>query len=264
MIKENGVYSTRQTIENVKWAAQKRYASASFEKLAAQNFLRNNLLAAQSKEVFNDLFPYLESVYLAGGENIYKPGDQIDFIYFPETAVVSEFQILEDGRTIEIAMTGSEGIVGILPIFDLRRAVNWTQIALGGTVARINSRVFENRINSHHSFQKLLFEYINLYVGQISQRSVCNCYHSIEQRFCSWLLMLQERKKSHKLSLTQEQIARALGVHRPSLTHIAQNLRAKKTIDYMRGIIYILNRPALEGSACSCFSEIDGHSAFFD
>ncbi|MBS1794430.1 MAG: winged helix-turn-helix domain-containing protein [Acidobacteria bacterium] len=60
--------------------------------------------------------------------------------------------------------------------------------------------------------------------------------------------------------MTQERISRALGIHRPSLTNIAQLLRVKKIIDYRRGSIRILNRPELEKAACGCFSEIDKQS----
>ena len=65
--------------------------------------------------------------------------------------------------------------------------------------------------------------------------------------------------KVYDPSLTQEQIARSLGVHRPSLTHIAQNLRERKIIDYVRGKIFILNQADLEKAACSCFLEMDRH-----
>jgi CRP-like cAMP-binding protein len=260
MLKENSTLNSAKRIgENINWVTG-RYSTSLFEKTPPKKFLNNKLLAAQSEEVYEEMLPYLESVGLSAGDYLYQPGDHVDFIYFPETAVISEFQILEDGRTVEIAMTGNEGILGLLPLFNASQATNWTQVSVSGTAAKINIRVFEKKIARYPQFQKMLFEYITDYVRQISQRSVCNSYHVIEQRFCSWLLMIQDRKKSNKIPLTQEQIARSLGVHRPSLTHIAQNLRAKKIIDYVRGKIYILNRTELENSACACFAEICRHA----
>lgn len=259
MIKGNTTLQTphKLRVENVEWIMKKRYPSKHFEDLAAEKFLTNKMLAAQTPEVFSELQPYLESVPLRAGEHLYQPGDAIDFVYFPETAVVSEFHILEDGRMIEIAMTGREGVLGLLPSFNRHSAVNWTQVSVGGTAAKINSRIFEKKLFRHASFQQTLFGYLGEYVWQISQRSICNTYHHIEQRFCSWLLMLQNRKQTNRLQLTQEQIARSLGVHRPSLTHIAQSLREKKVINYARGKIYILDQNELERCACPCFSEID-------
>jgi CRP-like cAMP-binding protein len=258
MIKiDSTLNSSKRIAKNINWVPG-NYPANVFEKAVIKRFTNNQLLAAQTKEVYEELLPDLESVSLAGGEYLYQPGDRVDFIYFPETSIISEFSILEDGRTVEIAMTGNEGLLGLLPLYNSGNAINWTQVSVGGTAAKINSRILDKKISRHPVFQRLLFEYITKYVRQISQRSVCNSYHVIEQRFCSWLLMIQDRKKSNKIPLTQEQIARSLGVHRPSLTHIAQNLRAKKIIDYVRGKIYILNRAELENSACACFSEICG------
>src|SRR5690349_8279468 len=107
--RNTAIDSPKRIINNIKWVTKNRYPTRPFEKLAAKRFLSNKLLAGQEEEVFHDLLPYLESVSLAGSDYLYQPGDTVEFIYFPETAVVSEFQILEDGRTVEIAMTGNEG-----------------------------------------------------------------------------------------------------------------------------------------------------------
>ena len=243
--------------EKLKGWTGKPYSLKKFDKLSAKNFLSNRFLAAQNEAVFSELLPYLESVKLSCGEYLYRENDTPECVYFPETAVVSEFQILEDGRTVEIAMTGREGVVGLLPALNARRAKNWTQVSISGSAYKISSRLFRSKISNQISFQTLLFEFLSRYVGQVSQRSVCHNYHIVEQRFCSWLLMLQKRKKSNKLPLTHDQIARFLGVHRPSITNIAQNLRVKETIEYVRGNIYILDRPALEKLACNCYMEID-------
>lgn len=251
-------------VENVKWVTKKRYASKQVENLAVKRFLMNKILAAQNEEVFAEMQPYLESVSFVAGDYLYQPGTAANYIYFPETMIASEFQILEDGRMMEIAMTGIEGVLGLMPIFNAHSAVNWTQISVGGSAARINSRILEKKLFRHSEFQKTIFEFVGEYVAQISQRSVCNSYHHIEQRFCSWLLMLQDRKKTNKLQLTQEQIARSLGVHRPSLTHIAQSLRDKKIINYARGKIYIIDQSGLEQFACPCYSEIDRRKTNFD
>lgn len=259
MLVEQRVRSTDDFTRNLNWRRVNGYPTKPFEILPAKNFLTNYFLNALNEEIYNEFSSHLETVNLSVNEYLYQPGDHVDFIYFPETSVISEFQILEDGRMVEIAMTGREGIIGLLPALNLCWAENWTQVSVEGRAHRVNSQVFEKKFLHHLSFQKLLFKYTNEYVRQISLRSVCNSYHMIEQRFCSWLLMLQDRKKSNRIPLTQEQIARSLGVHRPSITHIAQTLRDKKIIDYVRGKINILNRSELEKSACVCYSEIGRH-----
>ena len=72
--------------------------------------------------------------------------------------------------------------------------------------------------------------------------------------------MLQDRCPRGRLKLTQEHIARVLGVYRPSVTCIAQQLRDTGLIDYVRGNIVILDREKLKEHGCGCYSELSGRS----
>jgi CRP-like cAMP-binding protein len=227
-----------------------------YDKFPVENFLENNLLAAQSQRGLINLLPVMESVSLAPGKILFESGDRVDYIYFPETAIISEFQILEDGATAEVVMIGNEGAVGLLSLFGNPRATNWAQVSVHGKAYKISSQIFTNQVRADAFLQKTVFQYIGKYVEQISQRAVCKSFHTLEQRFCGWLLMLQDRKKSSRLPLTHEQIARLLGVHRPSVTLAAQELRKHKIIDYLRGNIIINNRTELERIACDCYEAV--------
>ncbi len=63
------------------------------------------------------LWPLLKLTLLTKDDYLYQQDDRVDFIYFPETAVISEFQMLADGRTIEVAVTGAEGAIGISSVW---------------------------------------------------------------------------------------------------------------------------------------------------
>ena len=94
------------------------------------------------------------------------------------------------------------------------------------------------------------------YIRQISQRAICNMYHSVKERLCTWLLLVQDRCGKKTLKLTHEQIARILGVYRPSVTCIALEMRKDNLIDYSRGGLSIRNREKMEDSACDCYLEL--------
>lgn len=227
------------------------------ENAAFGNLQENHCFTAENKEVYLKFKPYLEKVTFTGNDSIYQPGDEIDYIYFPQSSVFSEFQILEDGATVEIAMTGNEGVVGLTSIFGNNPATNWTQISAAGNALRIKSKILREEASYNRNLQRFLYACIGSYIKQISQRSVCNNCHPLEKRLCSWLLMMQDRLKTPKLPLTQEQMARILGANRPSITNIAHNLRVAKIINYRRGALFISNRKELENRACSCYWEID-------
>lgn len=215
----------------------------------------NFLLQAIRREQFLRLRQFIKRVSLTRDQYVYQQDDEIQTIFFPETAVISEFQILEDGRTIEVGMIGNEGAVGIASAFNPCPAANCTQVCVPGTALAIGREVLEREVMSDPHLQAVLHGNINGQIKQLSQRVVCNSFHSVEQRFCSWLLTLQKRSRRDKFRLTHEHVARVLGVHRPSVTCIAQSLRDKKLIDYGRARLVISNRAGLEKLACRCSAE---------
>ena len=215
----------------------------------------NALLQTIRHEQFLRLRQFIKRVTLTKDQYVYQQDDEIKNIYFPETAVISEFQILEDGRTIEVGIIGNEGAVGIASAFNECRAANCTQVCVAGTALMIARDVLEREVMSDIHLQAVLHNYINGQIKQLSQRVVCNTFHSVEQRFCSWLLTLHKRSRRDKFRITHEHVARVLGVHRPSVTCIAQTLRERKLIDYGRAKLVISDKPGLESLACRCSAE---------
>jgi len=219
--------------------------------------LSNEILEALPADLHRLLEPIFKTVNLKKEDFLYHEGDRLDFVYFPVTAVVSEFKMLEDGRMVEIAVTGKEGAIGLPSVFsDSHVAANFTQVSQGGIATRVDAVSFEQLIRSNEKLRTTLSHFVSSYIKQISQKAICNMYHSVKERLCTWLLMVQDRCGRSTLSLTHEQIARTLGVYRPSITCIAQELRASKLINYSRGGISIRNRARIEESACTCYLEL--------
>ena len=74
---------------------------------------QNQLLANLPAADFERLAAHLELVTLPLGEMLYEPGGQLQYAYFPTTAIVSLHYVLESGATAESAGVGNEGVVGI-------------------------------------------------------------------------------------------------------------------------------------------------------
>jgi CRP-like cAMP-binding protein len=224
--------------------------------LAQSTAATNQLLRMLPSAVLKRLEPHLKRVNFSGGEFVYRPDEQIEWIIFPETSAVSELQILEDGRTIEVALTGHESAVGLPALFSPGRASTWIQACAPGSALRIKRDVLRREIRPVDRANTLFHEAIQNYVRQIAQKAACNAHHSVEQRFSTWLLMLHDRCPWKQLRLTQEQIARVLGVYRPSVTCIAQEMREAGLIEYVRGNIVIVNREALRERSCDCYDDL--------
>ncbi len=48
----------------------------------------------------------------------------------------------------------------------------------------------------------LLLKYTNAFLIQIAQSSICNCYHTLQERVCRWLLVARDAVRSDVLFLT--------------------------------------------------------------
>lgn len=220
----------------------------------------NMLLGRLPQQVQDYLSPQLRSVYVRRDDHLYRPDEPIDFIYFPETAVFSEYQMLDDGRTIEIALAGRESAIGGAAAFGPYSADNWTQVCVSGTALKIESELFRRALGHDGAVRSIFNEQLNAYTRGISQKVICSAHHSVEERLCAWLLTFADRCNTDALKLTQEQLARVLGVYRPSITCIALELRTRGLIDYVRGKVTICDREKLAESACSCYRENSGIS----
>lgn len=215
----------------------------------------DSVLGGLSSELYKNIEPFVKRIPLSREQYLFQQDDNVEFVYFPETAVVSEFQMLQDGRTIEVAVTGGEGAVGISSVLSAYPAVNCAQVCVAGTALKIDSRILEKELTFNRQMQRWLNDRINTYIRQISQKAICNAHHGVEERFCSWLLMLQDRSKCGTFYVTHEYIAGVLGVYRPSVTCIAKTLRERGVIDYVRGRISITDRAKLKQNCCACYSE---------
>jgi len=222
----------------------------------------NSILNSLSSNMKRAIAPAFKPTMLTKEQFLYQEGDSLEFLYFPVTAVVSEFKILEDGRMVEIAVTGREGAIGLTSLFsESHVAPNCTQVSQAGMAIKVDTQLFEKLVRTDDELRVSLSRFVDQYIRQISQKAICNMYHSVKERLCTWLLMVHDRCGRSTLNLTHEQIARTLGVYRPSITCIAQELRESKLIDYSRGGISIVDRKKVEQAACTCYFEVGGSAS---
>jgi CRP-like cAMP-binding protein len=95
--------------------------------------------------------------------------------------------------------------------------------------------------------------YTQALMSQLSQTVACNRLHSVEERFCRWLLMCHDRVGTDEFFLTQELLSQMLGVRRASVSVVAAILQKAGFIRYSRGRIQIRDRQGLEAASCECY-----------
>ena len=218
--------------------------------------VKNHLLEALPKDDFLRIKSNLKPVSLDLGDVLYESGEQMDYIYFPTTVIISLLYIMENGSTAEIGLVGNEGLVGIALFMGGGTMPNRAIVQSAGEGFKLKARDLQSEFSRGGIFQILLLRYTQAFMTQISQTAVCNRLHSIEQQLCRWLLLNHDRLQSDILVMTQELIANMLGVRREGVTIAAGNLQKKKLISYVRGTITILDREGLENEVCECYQVV--------
>ncbi len=216
---------------------------------------QNRLLAALSPEDYAYLLPGLEPVSLAQGSTVYGPGERENYLYFLTEGIVALCHITVDGCSIESAINGSEGVIGIASLLGGQSIPSRTMMLSAGFAYRVPTALLIGNVK-HDTLLHLLRRYIMALIAQIGQAAVCNRLHPVEKQLCSFILFYLDRVQSKELTLTQEQLSGLLGVRRESITTAAATLKLAGLINYSRGHITVLNRPGLEKRVCECYGVV--------
>ena len=208
-------------------------------KLDAEHY---NLIVSKSKSVIY----HKQDVLLQSGEVIYS-------VYFPITGWVSLVARLASGRSAEVGIVGSEGMVG-LPVLlgESRNRAEWL-VQNPGLILRMDAAVFQKIVDDVPAIKAALLRYALDFQEQLTQTAVCNAVHTIEQRLARWLLMARDRTGADELPLTQETLATMLGVRRSGITVAAGLLQKSGMISYGQGSIRIVDAADLEEVAGECY-----------
>lgn len=217
---------------------------------------RNNLLAALTPTESARLTPHLELVPMPLGKAYYEPGDKLQHVYFPTTAIVSIHYVTEDGAITEIAGVGNEGVLGISLFMGGDTTPSCASVRSAGYGYKLKASVLMDEFNRGGTWQHLLLRYTQALMTETAQIAVCNRHHTVEQQLCRWLLLTLDRTSSNELLLTQELAANMLGVRREGVTEVAGKLQKYGYIQYHRGHLIVLDRTGLEAHACECYDVV--------
>ena len=218
--------------------------------------LTNRLLSSLPGVEFAQMLPYLEPVSFRTGEFICEQGEEMPYVYFPETIVISQLSYLDDGSSTGVAIIGKDGFLGLSAVLQKNHSQHWAVATIGGSALRVRADEVRREFTKGGPVQRSILNYAHARLQQVSQRAVCNSRHRLEERLCTWLLMIQDRTNASHLPLTHEAISQHLGTRRAGVTNFCNVLRDNGVIAYHRALITILDRNKLQESACECYGKL--------
>ena len=223
--------------------------------------LDNKLLSALLSAQYNLLAPHLATVSLPLGTVLREPDDEVDHVYFPHSGMLSLLAVMRDGKAVETATIGHEGVVGAMAGLRPYKSFVRVVVQMPTHVSKIASHRFRTVVATSEQLRNLCIEYNEVLLSQARVIAACNALHSVEVRFCRWLLQLSDRANSNTVALTQEFLAEMLGVRRTSVTAVAKIVHDHGVINYAHGVIQILDRHKLEQMSCECYQTLLDQSA---
>lgn len=213
----------------------------------------NGLIDGLAPSEYERLQHLFRPVELPSRQTVYAPGDRVTHAYFPVSAVATAVATMDDGSTAETAMMGRDGVVGVGAAAGETHALHWTRVLLPGDALRVETGALREIFEESPAWRDALLRYYAVLIGQVSRRAICNARHRLNERFATWLLMVRDRTSEEDFPLTQETIARQLGVRRAGINECVVALQRLGVLDHRRGHIRVLRGDALEESACSCY-----------
>jgi CRP-like cAMP-binding protein len=180
-------------------------------------------------------------------------------VYFPIDAFVSLVAAVDGHDDLDVGMIGREGVLGAAVALGIHTAPWRSLVHRQGSAWRIGVAPFTRELAASPALRRGLHRYLFVLLAQLATSAACMRFHQIGPRLARWLLMVQDRTRSDRFTVTHESLARTLGVRRVGVTLAAGLLQRHGLIEYQRGKVAVLDRAGLEAAACSCY-ELDRQS----
>lgn len=214
---------------------------------------RNALIASVEPELwanFQDRFSALEC---AAGKDLQRPGEQIDTVQFPTSAVVVLGVETLAGESVNVALLGPEGAVGVFEACGSRQIYHRATVQFGGLLWQTSAANYRALYEASSALRTAVHKYMETLMVEARQYVACNALHNVENRLARTLLDACEKCASNKLPITQVALAHLLGVQRTTVATAISALQRGGSIRTGRaGGIEVLDHALLEATACTC------------
>jgi CRP-like cAMP-binding protein len=215
--------------------------------------LGNDILSGLPATELAELSRRLNRVDLRSSQVLLGVGQQIDSVWFPETAVISLVLSMPEGRDIQCGMIGREGIVGLGGAMTGGRSYTRQTVQISGSALHLGRSDLLRCSRELPEFGNYLHKSEDKLVAHCMQVAACLAIHKAEARLARILLEFSDRIRNDELRVTHDTLAVAIGATRQTATSILDRLEREGGIQIQRNRILILNRTWIATRTCSCY-----------
>jgi CRP-like cAMP-binding protein len=219
----------------------------------------NLLLASLSENDFKLIQPHLRAEHFDQQRILFEAGDNVSYVYFPTSSIVSLVATLTNGSVIEAAMVGRDGVVGASAALDGRLSLSRAIIQISGRMMVCDLEALRSIAMQSQTFLAILIRHEQTVYAQAQQSAACIASHVVEARLSRWMLRARDLAATDTLLFTQEFLGEMMGVSRPTVSTVAHLLQQAGLIKYSRGKIQIVDLEGLRETSCECYGTIRDH-----
>lgn len=199
----------------------------------------------------------LQKTQLRRGAVLQEVGRVVQWVYFPEDALICIASENLSGESVTGSMIGWNGVCGAFEACGSRTSFMRAFVPLGGSAYRIRADHYRELFDHSAALRTAMHRHIEAVLVETRQLVACTALHSVESRMCRALLDARERSHGgNSLTLTQETLAQILGVQRTTIAVTASTLQKNRLIKTGRGTVELLDLKKLDSIACACRSTI--------
>jgi CRP-like cAMP-binding protein len=221
--------------------------------LAAQNAI----IAEIEPPILSAVGSRLELIELEKGEILHQPGEEVRYVYFPQTAVLTVGVESIAGETSNISLLGREGVTGAFEACGSRQSFTRVMVQIAGAGWRVPAPVYREMFDKSAALRIAMHKHMEMLLVEARQFVACNALHPVEGRLSRALLDALDRTRGDRvLTLTQEVLAQFLGVQRSTVAASMSDLQRAGLLKTGRGVVRILDIAGLQAAACPCHATI--------
>jgi CRP-like cAMP-binding protein len=221
----------------------------------------NYYLLGLSASEFGLLRLHLTSFDMRVGDRLHDVGRGVDQVVFPHSGLVAMTMSLADGVGAAVTFVGRDGIVGGFSAAAWAPATCDAEVHIAGRASRMSASAFRYVLEQNPTMRYLAARFDSALMAQTQQTALCNAAHSVEARVCRRLLEVRDRSDDSRIPLTQNSLARMLGVRRTTVTLVVGRLEALGALSCRRGYMEVRSREQLERHSCECYKHVQSYVA---
>lgn len=214
---------------------------------------KNEILAQIEPALALRAVSRLELVTLDRGEVLQETGTEVQWVWFPENALICIASESVEGESVSGGMVGRNGAFGAFEACGSRLSYARALVQIGGEAWRVRAAHYRELFEQSPNLRVAIHKHIEALLVEARQLVACTAIHRVDTRMCR--VLLDASARSHQgahVTLTQEELANILGVQRSTIAVASSTLQRAGLIHSRRGSIDILDFERLEAAACSC------------